>query len=351
MTPVRIAVFGAGANGGAIAEGLQHAGADVTVYDPWPAHVEAMREHGLRVDRAGEVRVTPMRARHLCRLAEPTESFDLIVLGVKAYDTVWACELLRPHLAPDGSIVAIQNGITLDAVARVFGSDRSVGAVVEVAANMFHPGRIVQEAPLWLALGGETPAAQARAEAIAPVLRAAADVVTTPDIRSAKWMKLVANACELVPSAILDLPLAEAIALPGMYEMMLATGQEALDAALADGRRIVPIFTREADPETLTRDAYVEHLLGVVLDAYTFPSTLTTVLQDWRKGRRAEIDDLNGRVVATAGGKASAPLNSRVLALAQAIERGEAEAGVHNRDLLLSGGAGPVQVRCEVTLK
>ena len=334
MSGPRIAVFGAGANGGAIAAALHGAGLDVTAFDPWPAHVEAIRRDGLSVERAGVARTTPVAARHLCELAEPTAPFDLLVLGVKAYDTRWSCELLRTHLAESGTVVAVQNGVTLDEVSAVFGADRSVGAVVEVAANLFEPGRIVQEAPLWLALGGETPAAQARAAAAAELLGAAATTTTTDEIRSAKWMKLVANACELVPSAILDLPLAEAIARPGVYDAMLAIGQEALDVALASGRRIVPIFAPDPPPEALTREGYVRHLLGVVLDAYTLPTTLTTVLQDWRKGRRAEIDDLNGLVVRAAGGAERAPLNHRVASLARAIEEGREAAGPGNASRL-----------------
>jgi 2-dehydropantoate 2-reductase len=336
MTSPRIAVFGAGANGGAIAADLAAAGADVTAIDPWPAHIDAIRGSGLTVQGPAGERSAAVPAWHLCELAEPARPFDLIVLGVKAYDTRWACELLHPHLTDDGAVVAVQNGITLDTVADVFGADRSIGAVIEVAANLFDPGRIVQEAPIWLALGGETPIAQDRARTIAEWLAPAATLTISDDIRSAKWMKLVANACELVPSAILDLPLAEAIEQPGMYEFMLATGKEALQAALRDGRRIVPIFEPPADPASLRPDRYVEHLLGVVLSDYTFPGTLTTVLQDWRKGRRAEIDDLNGRVVATAGGPALAPLNHRVLETARAIEAHRIIAGPDNAELLTS---------------
>lgn len=335
MTGPRIAVFGAGANGGAIAAALADAGADVVAIDPWPAHVEAIRERGLTVVSGDSERTSPVPALHLCQLAEPRQPFDVVVLGVKAYDTRWACLLLEPTLTADGTVVAVQNGVTLDTVAEVFGADRSVGAVIEVAANLFDPGRIVQEAPMWLALGGENAAAQDRAHRVAQLLEPAASTVVVDDIRSAKWMKLVANACELVPSAILDLPLAEAIAEPGMHAFMLACGQEALDAALAQGQRIVPIFGAAGDGTELTRERYVTHLLDIVLSDYTFPNTLTTVLQDWRKGRRAEVDELNGLVVTAAGGPERAPLNHRVHRLARSIESGALQADAVNTRLLL----------------
>lgn len=340
MSTPHIAVFGAGANGGAIAASLAEAGADVVAIDPWPAHVEAIRDQGLTVVTGESQRTARVPALHLCQLAEERQPFDVIVLGVKAYDTRWACHLLLPYLADEGTVVAVQNGVTLDTVAEIFGADRSVGAVIEVAANLFDPGRIVQEAPMWLALGGETEPAQDRARRLAQLLAPAASTVVVDDIRSAKWMKLVANACELVPSAILDLPLAEAIAEPGMHRFMLACGQEALDAALAQGQRIVPIFGSAGDEAVLTRDRYVAHLLEIVLSDYTFPSTLTTVLQDWRKGRRAEIDELNGLVVDAAGGPDRAPLNHRVHRLARSIESGAQIADRLNSRLLLAEHTG-----------
>ncbi len=350
MSGPRIAVLGAGANGGAMAAALADVDADVVAVDPWPAHVETLRENGLsvRLPDGGE-RVSRVRAEHVCQLAEQRSPFDIVVLGVKAYDTRWACELVAPYLADDGFVVGVQNGMTLDTVAEVVGSDRSVGAVIEVAANLMQPGRIVQEAPIWLALGGETPAAQQRAEIAGRVLAPTATISIVDDIRAAKWMKLVANACELVPSAILDLPLAEAITRPGMYDFMLATGKEALAIALENGQRIVPIFGDSVDPAHLHPDRYVEHLLGVVLESYTLPTTLTTVLQDWRKGRRAEIDDLNGYVVDMADSAAPsgdgdsmagrAPLNRLVRDLARSIERGEFRAGEHHVAALTGAGA------------
>ena len=73
------------------------------------------------------------------------------------------------------------------------------------------------------------------------------------DIRASKWMKLVVNAAELVPSAILDLALAEAVAVPGMRDFMVRAGREALRTAVAQGIAPRPIFgltdARTDDPD------------------------------------------------------------------------------------------------------
>ncbi|MGR0220667.1 ketopantoate reductase family protein [Agromyces sp. ZXT2-6] len=334
----RIAVLGTGANGAAIGADLTRAGHDVTFIEQWPAHVEAMRRSGIRVEMPDRTEVTPVQVHHVCDVAELREPFDLVFLVVKAYDTRWACELIRPVLADDGLVVGVQNGMTIDDIADIVGPHRTIGAVIEIAANMFEPGVVERQNPpdeTWFAVGGIHPATAMRAEGVAGVLRAAGRVEVSGDIRSSKWMKLVVNAAELVPSAILDLPLDDAVRVPGMRDFMVRAGREAVRTSLDAGNRLVPIFgMTEAD--LVDADHYADRLLEIVLDVYTLPSTLTTVLQDWRKGRRSEVEELNGLVAREAerlGG--AAPYNARVAELAREIESGRRAAGVDNLTELL----------------
>ncbi len=79
-------------------------------------------------------------ALHLCQVAEIREPFDVVFLVVKAYDTKWACQLIEPVLAQDGFVVGLQNGMTHEDIASVVGRERTIGAVIEIASNMFTPG-------------------------------------------------------------------------------------------------------------------------------------------------------------------------------------------------------------------
>ncbi|MCS5735151.1 ketopantoate reductase family protein [Herbiconiux daphne] len=335
----RIAVLGTGANGAAIGADLTRAGLDVTFIEQWPAHVEAMRRNGVTVHTPSGTTVTPVTVIHLCEVAELREPFDIVFVVVKAYDTRWACELIKPLVKPDGLVVGLQNGMTLDDMADVMGAERTLAAVIEVAANMFEPGVVNQQAAAWFALGSFHPSTAGREREVADVLGHAGVVEISADIRSSKWMKLVVNAAELVPSAILDLPLADAERVPGMREFMVETGKEAVRTAVALGNRTIPIFGMEATAD-VSPDRFAEDLLEIVLDRYTLPDTMTTVLQDWRKGRRSEVDELNGLVArAQAGLGGRAPFNELVTGLAHRIERGELDAGPANIDLLVPAAA------------
>jgi 2-dehydropantoate 2-reductase len=333
----RVAVLGAGANGASIGADLTKAGVDVVLIDQWPEHVFAMRERGLRIEMGEHTLHLPVRAHNLCDVCTFTAPFDIVLLVTKAYDTRWSCELIKPYLKPDGLIVGVQNGMTTDVIADVVGPERTMGCVIEISSMMFDPGIVQRHSPpprSWFAVGGISPATQGREAEIAALLRHVGSVEIVADIRAAKWMKLVSNATTLVTTAILGLPIVEAVRLPGMRELMLQSGQEALDAGAMIGHPVLPIFGLKGDDMRQT-NRLVEKLLDTLLEGFVLPNTKTTVLQDWIKGRHSEVDELNGLVVAERQKRgAAAPVNQAVVEVARRIERGELKPGAENLELL-----------------
>ena len=127
-----IAILGAGANGSCIAADLIDAGVEVTLIDFWPAHVEAMRANGLRIQmiETEDLQVS-VRAHHLSDVATFQEKFDIVLLVMKGYDTTWACHFIEPYLQPDGLLVGVQNGMLAEEIAGIVGPSRTLGCVVE----------------------------------------------------------------------------------------------------------------------------------------------------------------------------------------------------------------------------
>ena len=324
MTGKRIAILGSGANGASIGADLTRAGHDVSLIDQWPEHVAAMRQRGARIVMPDETLVVPVRAYNLCDVCTFTEPFDIVILVSKAYDTRWHCHLIEPYLKPDGLLAGVQNGMTTDAIAEVVGAERTIGCVIEISSMMFDPGVVERHSPpprSWFAVGSIHPATAGREHDIADLLRHSGAVEIVSDIRSTKWMKLVSNATTLVTTAILGLPMIEAVRLPGMRDLMIRSGQEALDAGMGAGREALPIFGLKA-ADLGEPDQIVERLLDTLLGGFVLPHTKTTVLQDWMKGRHSEVDDINGLVVSesTRLGR-RAPVNAAVAELGRRIER------------------------------
>jgi 2-dehydropantoate 2-reductase len=334
----RIAFLGTGAQGASIAADFALAGLDVTFIDQWPDHIEAIRKNGITVNLPTRTINAKVKALHLCQVAEVKEPFDLVFLVMKAYDTKWGCELIKSVLADDGLIVGLQNGMTHEDIASIVGRERTIGAVIEIASNMWVPGitnRQNDHDESWFALGALDPKTQPRVEAVARILRNSGRVEVMEDIRSAKWMKLVVNAAELIPSAIVNMPLNDAARFPGMLEVMRLAGYEAMQAALDDGARIIPIIGMP--PVTTNHpERYVDKIFEEVLKTFSREDTLVTSLQDWRKGRRAEVQEVNGWVidVLRAHGKRS-PMNETVVELAFEIEKGKREAHPDNAKAMI----------------
>lgn len=339
LEQLKIAVVGTGAVGGAVAVDLIRAGLDVTVIDQWPAHVEAMRADGLTVHLPTETHVTPVPALHICQVAELREPFDIVLTGVKSYDTRWVAELMAPLMRPDSVFVGLQNGMTIDDVAEIVGAERTIGCVLGIAANLRTPGNIVRQvspADTWFSVGALSGERADRLDEVAAVLAHAAQIVVTDDIRSAKWMKLIANIPEMLPSGLLGVPLLEAAHMPGIRPVMDAMSREAYALAIDRGVTMLPSLGLTAD-EVPDSDQYSLDLLDRVLSHFSKPDTRVAVLQDWEKGRRAELDAFSGYIVAKRaelGGRA--PVNEAILRLSEKVERGELTPSPENGRLLMA---------------
>jgi 2-dehydropantoate 2-reductase len=335
----KVAILGSGANGASIGADLTKAGVDVVLIDQWPEHVAEMRRRGVRIEMPDETLEQAVRACNLCDVCTFRQAFDVVLLLMKAYDTRWACQLIEPYLKPDGLLVGVQNGMTTQTIADVVGPERTIGCVIEISSMMFDPGVVIRHSPpprSWFAVGSIHPATSGREEEVATLLRHSGAVEVVDNILATKWMKLVSNATTLVSTGLLGLSIHEAVAAPEMRDLMLRAGQEALDVGAAIGHPVLPIFGLAPDDMRGT-NRLVETLLDVLLSGFTLPDTKTTVLQDWMKGRRSEVNDLNGLVVREARrcGR-EAPVNAAITELARRIEQGTLEPDPANVEILRS---------------
>jgi 2-dehydropantoate 2-reductase len=335
----RIAVLGAGANGVSIGADLVRAGFDVTLIEQWPDNVDALRRDGATVVMPEGTQVTPVEVMHLCDVATLRAPFDVVLLLVKAYDTAWAARLIEPWLAPDGLLVGVQNGMTAHTIAEVVGAHRTLGCVIEISSAMWEPGVVERHSGpsrSWFAVGSFDASTRGREQEVAGLLAHAGTAEVVDEIIAAKWMKLVSNSCTLALTAIVDRSIVDTIALPGLRELMLAAGNETLALAQASGARIQPIFGLTAD-DVARPDTVVDVLLTALAAGFVLPNTTTTVLQDWRKGRRSEVGDVNGLVARESERLGlPAPANRAVVEVATAIEAGRLTAGPHTVELLQS---------------
>ncbi len=232
-----ILVWGAGAIGGTVGAHLIRAGVPVLFVDRAAEHVAAINGNGLSITGPiAEFRV-PARAS---LPGEVEGRFETVFLCVKAHDTEAAAAALAPHLAPDGLVLSLQNGLNELAIARAVGERRTVGAFINFGADYLSPG-VVHYAGRGAVVVGEidgriTP----RAEELHRLLRLFEErAVLTANIWGFLWSKLAYGAI-LIATALTDASIADCLESQRHRALLIALGREVIATAVAGGVRPEP---------------------------------------------------------------------------------------------------------------
>ncbi len=336
----KIAVFGTGAIGSSAAADLTDAGYDVTIVDQWPAHVEAMRKDGLHVQMPDLDLKVRVKALHVCELASAKPEFDLILLAVKSFDTRWMAELMAPHLKPDGVLVGLQNSMNEEEITTsIIGRERVVGCCIELSGEIFTPGFVQRNTPrtgTWFAVGELDGSITPRLEEIRRILSHVAKVDISNNIRGTKWTKLVVNSMSMGPWGLIGLHNREVAKLPGIFDIAVRLGKETVEVGTAMGINIEPVFGLSADDFAGDEDKVLLNAL-TTMTGHTGPRARTAPIHDHIKGRKNEIEFING-LVSRKGKELGipTPYNDAVSELARAINRNELKMDPSNYELLKS---------------
>jgi 2-dehydropantoate 2-reductase len=299
---MRIGIVGAGAIGCVVGGMLTRAGHDVTLVDQWPEHVETMKRSGLRLSGTIGEHTVPVQAIHLHEMQLITRPFDAVFVAVKSYDTEWATALGCAYLArPHGVVVDFQNGINDQRVAAVAGADRTLGCVILIAAGMYEPGHAIRTdaGSAGFKIGEHDGRDTPRAQALAEVMSAVAPTTVTTNLWGERWSKLALN-CMVNPVAGLSgLGTTEVRLEPGPRRLSIALAAEAIGVGRARGFEVEPIWGIAAQRivDAAAGRGLAEVEADIARDAKSRSGGRPSLLQDVMRGRRTEIDYLNGYVV------------------------------------------------------
>jgi 2-dehydropantoate 2-reductase len=336
----RIAIIGAGAVGGYAGAHMAQAGEDVIFVDMWPENVEAMRANGLRISHLRDVpefRV-PVRALHLTELQglSKEKPIDIAFVCVKSYDTTWATMMVRQYLAPGGFVVSLQNCMNEAAIAEVVGWGRTLGAIASsITVDLCEPGHVRRAA-------GKSGAAHTvfrvgevhgritdRAREVGRLVALSDSTQVTTNLWGERWSKLVTNAMANGLSACTGLISREILLDDRLRHFTARLGSEAIRIGQALGYALEEIH--HLDPEVIARagegDAearrhYDEHRLAEA--AKGGGAHRPSMGQDMQKGRRTEIEFLNGFIVDRGQEVGiAAPTNAALTEIVKRVEKGE----------------------------
>ena len=332
----RMAIVGCGAIGGTLGGYLTRAGHDVTFIDPWAAHVNAMAQDGLRVTAVDEDFTVPVKAVHLGEAGGITRPFDLVFLAMKSYDTVWATHFILPFLKPTGFIVSAQNAINDELIAPIVGFTRDIGCVITLGAGMYEPGQVLRTSMPGrhaLTVGELTGMATSRVTELAEMLGCVGPTKVTNNLWGERWAKLATNCMANSLCALTGLGSAGSRTTPVVVDVSVRIASEVVKAGAALGVEVEPINGIPADMYRRADDGQVmEEIKDQLAEgAGQLGEGRPSMAQDVLKGRRTEIEYLNGYV--TARGRQvgiAAPANEAITGLVKQVETGEIKPDASN---------------------
>lgn len=269
---MKIAVMGAGAVGSFFGALLHRAGHHVTLIGR-SAFVTTVRHDGLRLTMQDFDGSVPIEADDSPRAVRDA---GLVLFCVKSGDTESAGASIKPHLAAHCTVLCLQNGVdNAQRLSQVLGQD-AVPVAVYVATGMTGPAHVTHYGRCELILGPSAGSGDA-----ASLLNAAGiPTSVTARVHDALWAKLSINCAYNALSALTQLPYGELLQRPGIIETMRATHAECAAVAGAAGITL---------PGSLWEDTLA---IG-----HSMPGQRSSTAQDVARGRRSEIDYINGFVV------------------------------------------------------
>ena len=321
---MRIGIIGAGAIGSIVGGMLTKAGHDVTLIDQWPEHVEAMKRPGLRLSGTCGEHIVPVKALHIHEVQGIREPFDAIFISVKSYDTEWATSMALAHLRePGGVVVDFQNGINDERVAAVAGRERTLGCVITISAGMYEAGHAIRtdRGTMGFEIGEHDGKETARAQELARIMNDVATSKVTTNLWGERWSKLAVN-CMVNPiSGLSGFDSAEARTDRVPRRIAVFTAAEVIQVGRARSHEVEPIYSiaTQRFVDATEGQGLDEVEADMARDAKSRVGGRPSMLQDVMKGRRTEINYLNG-YVAEQGRQVGVktPLNDKIVELVNA---------------------------------
>jgi 2-dehydropantoate 2-reductase len=316
-------IVGIGALGGLIAARLRAAGVPVWLATRDAEQADRLRASGMRVTGMGGAVTVQATAIAPLDAYGAHDGFELVVLSTKAHDAIEAAPKLSLLLGSNATLLPIQNGGVPQMLGERLGSC-VLGGLSNLGATMEAPGIYEQRNAGHLLIGELAGGESERTGRVLRWLERAVEVRATRNLRGAVWSKLLVNCSVTTIGAIAGGTMRDYMASPEGRQLFNRTYDEALKVALATGAQPetmlvgpIPPGWREDGVASEGRDTWIAKILTAYGDV------TPSMLQDIRRGRRTEIDFINGYVVKTARQFGlDAPFNAAIVETVHAITSG-----------------------------
>jgi len=238
--------------------------------------VKKILDNGLHIYNSDDFYVYPEA------YTSPVES-DLILMTVKAYDTEKSAQSLL--IRKNSVVLSIQNGINNEEIiARILGYDHVVGGTTSHGALLINPGEVRHTGYGKTIIGEMDGSVTDRVKEIKKILDdSKIETIITSDIKKELWNKLVINVGINAIGAITGLENGYIYKINNLSNISKKSVKEAINVAKKSG---INVDVDEKD---------------VLMVAKQTEENRSSMLQDMDRGRKTEIDEINGEIVKLGG--------------------------------------------------
>lgn len=332
---MRYAIYGAGSLGTVLGAYIQKSGTDIDLINRNKAHVAALKEKGAHITGTVEMTV-PV---HALTPDEMTGTYDIILLMTKQLLNKEVVTALKPHLAEDGVMVTLQNGIPEPGIAEIIGSHRTIGCVVEWGATLSAPGECTltsDPASMTFHMGKMDGVSDNNFAEVKALLEKMCPVDFEENLLGARWSKLLINATFSGLGTVVGGLFGDVSENPAVQKYAVRSIKEVIDVGHAAGVTFAPVQGKDITKlfyyKTPIKRAFATLLLPIAMKKHRLIEP--SMLQDLKKDKPCEIDAING-VVCEWGRKVGVPtpINDRIVEVIKKEQSKELPLSVSNIEL------------------
>lgn len=336
---MKIAIYGAGSLGTILGAYISKSGLDVDLITRNRQHVDGMNQMGAHVTGMVDM-VVPV---HALTPDEMTEKYDMIFLMTKQLDNKNILNNLKKYMTDDCVICTTQNGIPELSVSEVVGEDKTIGCTVGWGATLQGNGvsELTSEVEtLNFGLGRMNGQIDRELLEVEKILECMCPVHVEKNFMGMRWAKLMINATFSGMSAVTGGTFGEAVKVIQSRRCCQEIFKECVDVANAANIKIEKVEGKDIAKLFY----YKKKGIWKKISFHLFPIGIkkhkrlkASMLQDLEKGRKCEVDAING-VVCAFGKKygIATPFNDKVCEIVHGIEDGKYSCNFDNLNMFFS---------------
>lgn len=297
---MKIAIYGCGAMGTVLGAFLNKNGLEVTLIDNYAEHVKALNEKGAHVVGCADITV-PVKA---ITPEQMEGEYDLVFLFTKQTANSTALPHLKQFLHDESIVCTLQNGVPEYSVEEYIGGNRTIGGTVLWGATFMSPGvsevtQDVTNGDILFDIGEIDGKVTDRIKKVAGVLEYMGPVNIVENLMGARWSKLILNSCMSGLSAVTGSVFGDVFNNPKSSALLSFIASDIINVcekANVDLEDVMGMDMKDyGRVDTLENFVKSQNCFRrFYADKLTAKASM---LQDLEKGKKTEVDMINGFVV------------------------------------------------------